>query len=233
MTPKSTIASVNIKGVTKLFGSKRALCNVSLKVFPQEVVALIGQNGAGKSTLLSILSTMTKPTFGSVEIDGKPATSQIRAKIGYLSHKPFVYPELTCQENLSLFASLYGADSRAVGKMKEQMALEDFFLDRPAGVLSRGQLQRLALARALIATPEILLLDEPSAGLDNQSIGLIEQIVAEHQHNGGITFVVSHQSHMVANLSTKVVLLQSGEIEAHSEDCSLENVSCLLMGEHQ
>ncbi|MBN2343706.1 MAG: heme ABC exporter ATP-binding protein CcmA [Deltaproteobacteria bacterium] len=229
MESSRIIGKVVVSEVTKLFGAKRALCNVSLDVSPGEVVALIGKNGAGKSTLLSILSTMMKPTFGTVQINGAPATAESRAHIGYLSHKPFVYPELSCEENLKLFASLYNVGDDAVQKMKTQFRLDEFFSNRPVGVLSRGQLQRAALARTLLAAPDVLLLDEPASGLDRGAIGLIEQLVAEHRDKAGITFIVSHDPALVAEVSTRVVLLQMGEVAHETGRCSSDDILTMLV----
>lgn len=223
------IKQVEVNNVTKLFGAKRALCDVSLRVTQGEIVALIGQNGAGKSTLLSILSTMMKPTFGTLQINGSEASAQSRGRIGYLSHKPFVYPELSCQENLRLFAALYNVDDAAVLTMCARLNLGEFFSNRSAGVLSRGQLQRLALARTLIASPDVLLLDEPSSGLDRASVGLIEEIVLKHQQAGGIAFIVSHDPGMVATLSSRVVLLNMGEVINERGRCTTEEISTMLV----
>jgi ABC-type multidrug transport system ATPase subunit len=216
MTAMERITHISVKEVTKLFGAQAALKQVSLEVHSGETVGIIGRNGAGKSTLLSILSTVMKATYGGLEVNGAAAGPQLRSRIGVLSHKALVYPELTCEENLNLFADLYGVERTVVTRLAKQLFLTDFFSDRAAGVLSRGQLQRLSLARALIASPDVLLLDEPSSGLDGQSIRLIETLVQDHREQSGISFVVSHDPALVAKLCTRVVLLVQGKIETES-----------------
>lgn len=228
MTATERIEHISIKEVTKLFGAQAALKKVSLDVRTGETVGIIGQNGAGKSTLLSILSTVMKPTYGRMEVNGAAAGPLFRGRIGVLSHRALVYPELTCEENLALFADLYGVNRRAVTHLEKQLFLTEFFADRPAGVLSRGQLQRLSLARALIASPDVLLLDEPSSGLDGKSARLIETLVAEHRENQGISFVVSHDPALVAHLCTRVVLLVQGQVKVECGACDETQIARML-----
>ncbi|MBN2525777.1 MAG: ABC transporter ATP-binding protein [Deltaproteobacteria bacterium] len=229
MTASSlTITDVALREVTKLYGPRRALFNISLEAHSGDVIGIIGQNGAGKSTLLSILSMLMKPTAGVLELNGHPAQPHLRARFGILSHQPLVYPELTCDENLSIYASLCGVDASVVERLRERLDLSDFFSDRPAGVLSRGQLQRLALARALVATPDVLLLDEPSSGLDRQSTFLIEQIVDEHRDIGGIAFMVSHDPLLVASLCSRIVMLTLGKVTGEVGTGSASQIAKML-----
>jgi heme exporter protein A len=228
MTAIERIDHISIKEVTKLFGAQAALKKVSLDFRTGETVGIIGQNGAGKSTLLSILSTVMKPTYGRMEVNGAAAGPQLRGRIGVLSHKALVYPELTCEENLTLFADLYGVNRSTVTRLEKQLFLTEFFADRPAGVLSRGQLQRLSLARALIASPDVLLLDEPSSGLDGKSTRLIETLVAEHREKQGISLMVSHDPALVAHLCTRVVLLVQGQVKVECGACGATEITRML-----
>ena len=230
MTPRTPITQIRLSAVTKLFGVQRALRKVSFDAHQGDTVGIVGPNGAGKSTLLSILSTMMKPTMGQVEMNGRPADADMRAGIGVLSHKALVYPELSCEENLKLYGELYGVSVARVQHLKDLLELGAFFSDRPAGVLSKGQLQRLSLARALIASPEVLLLDEPSSGLDKRSIILIQTIVTDHQDAGGIAFVVSHDPELVSSLCTRVIQLELGEIKADTTTTDAAEISAMLEG---
>jgi heme exporter protein A len=213
------LSSIKTANLTKLFGAVRALKSVSLGAEAGEVVAVMGPNGAGKSTLLALISLTMRPTRGQVLFDGEPvraADPAVRSRIGLLSHQPLVYPDLTGRENLRLFAKLHGvADpAAALAAAAERFALDAFVGDRPARVLSRGQLQRLALARALIASPDLLLLDEPAAGLDANAVGRIERALADHRERGGIALMVTHEPVLAAAVATRAVLIDRGRVIA-------------------
>src|SRR5215207_7376055 len=159
--------TLRLDGVGKSYGRHRALIDVSLQFRPGEVAGVLGPNGAGKSTLLGLLSTLVPPTTGSVrwrnEVLGR--TSALRSRIGYVGHDPGVYGDLTASENLSLFASLYGLTSpqARAAELLERVGLAAARADAPARTFSRGMQQRLALARALLAEPDLLLFDEPGS----------------------------------------------------------------------
>ena len=226
----SVISVISVNEVTKLFGAQRALRKVSLEAKSGDCVGIVGANGAGKSTLLSILAMQMKPTAGTLKLNGHSPDAEMRAAIGVLSHQPLVYPALSCKENLEMYAQLCGVDEKRVDYLKNFLELSDFFSDRPAGVLSRGQLQRLSLARALIASPDVLLLDEPSSGLDRKSTALIEQLVADHRNAGGIAFLVSHDPQLVAAVSTRIILFELGELKRETESQDAAEVAALLEG---
>ncbi len=213
------LESVRLAGVTKVFGAIRALFGVAFEARRGETVAVMGGNGAGKSTLLSILALAARPTRGTVSFDGRPASPgdpAERARIGLLSHQPLVYPDLTGRENLRLFAGLYGLPDpdRAVADVERRLGLEAFVADRPARVLSRGQLQRVSLARALVHSPSLLLLDEPAAGLDSAAVARIEECLAEHAARGGIAVMVTHEPELAARTASRAVMLRDGRVAA-------------------
>lgn len=213
------LQSIGTVGLTKLFGPVGALKSVDLSVGAGEVLAVMGANGAGKSTLLALLSLTMRPTRGQVLFDGEPVRASdpdVRRRIGLLSHQPLLYPDLTGRENLALFARLYGLDQprRAIARAAERFDLGDFLGDRPTRVLSRGQLQRLALARALIADPELLLLDEPAAGLDAHAVARIETALADLRTRGGIAVLVTHEPELAAAVATRALLLARGRVTA-------------------
>ncbi|MBW2277099.1 MAG: ATP-binding cassette domain-containing protein [Deltaproteobacteria bacterium] len=214
-----TITSVRAEKLTKLFGPVGALRALDVEVKAGEVLAVMGPNGAGKSTLLGLLSLTTRPTRGRVLIDDRPARPsdpELRRRIGLLSHQPLVYPDLTGHENLVLFAKLHQLDDpdRSATAAAERFAPEGFFADQPARVLSRGQLQRLALARALLAEPDLLLLDEPAAGLDANAVQRIEQALATHRDQGRVAVLVTHEPELAAAVATRALLLSRGRIAA-------------------
>jgi heme exporter protein A len=213
------LSSVRASGLTKLFGPVGALRAVDLTVEAGEVMAVMGPNGAGKSTLLALLSLTMRPTRGRVLFDGepvRPSDPAVRRRIGLLSHQPLLYPDLTGRENLSLFARLHGLGEpeRSVDASVERFALGKLVAERPARVLSRGQLQRLALARALIADPDLLLLDEPAAGLDASAVELIRAALAELRARGGIAVMVTHEPELAAAVATRALLLDRGRATA-------------------
>lgn len=210
------ISKIAVENATKLFGRVRALTGISLTLKSGESAAVMGGNGAGKSTLLSLLSLSAAPTRGAVLLNDKPASQMenARGRIGFLAHAPMVYPELTAKENLLFFAGLFGVEDkeRAVKKQTELFEGDDFFADRPCRVLSRGQLQRVSLARALLAEPDVLLLDEPAAGLDSRAVLRIEKTVTAIRNRGGIVVTVTHEPEVAARIAARAVMLRRGKI---------------------
>ncbi|MCU0664302.1 MAG: heme ABC exporter ATP-binding protein CcmA [Myxococcota bacterium] len=206
------ITSVRLAGVSKVFGAVRALSPTTLTLGAGEVVAVLGPNGAGKSTLLSVLSLLTRPTSGQVLINERHAVAQDTCRIGLLAHAPLVYPELTARENLRFFGKLHGIDAleTVVREAESAMEISEFAADRPARVLSRGQLQRLALARALLHRPNLLLLDEPASGLDASSVTLVGRAVQAVREQGGMAVLVTHEPLIAAQLATRAVILVKG-----------------------
>ena len=152
-------------------------------------MALMGANGAGKTTLLRVLACLTSPSSGSARVEGwdiERDAQRVRRVVGFVAHQPYLYDELTAEENLLFFGKMYAVkDAR---KRTKQLLLR-VGMEKRAGervsVLSRGQVQRLALARALLHAPRLLLLDEPDTGLDEEGQELVEQVLAEHSAGGG------------------------------------------------
>ncbi|MCP4600353.1 MAG: heme ABC exporter ATP-binding protein CcmA [Proteobacteria bacterium] len=220
MTTK--ISNIRVEKLTKVFGSVRALAGVSCELKPGEVLAVMGPNGAGKSTLLSILSLTMRPTRGQVLLNGEPAPTadmNLKGRIGLLSHQPLVYPDLTCRENLMLFAHLYGCENpaQAAGSVEEELNILGFSTDRPTRVLSRGQLQRVAMARALISKPDLLLLDEPAAGLDSEAVSRIEQVFEKLIARGGMAVMVTHEPEVASSVATRAIMMHRGKIVSDTQ----------------
>ena len=207
---------LEIKQLKKSYGLKPVLRNVNLVVQRGERMALLGANGAGKTTLLRILAGLTKPNSGTVCIDGLDGVQdaqRVRALVGFVAHQPYLYEELTAWENLLFFARMYSvmhAEERA-RKLLQQVGLARRMHERVV-TFSRGQVQRLSWARALLHSPRLLLLDEPETGLDTEGTELIEALWTEHTAQGGTTLFTTHQQERALALSDCAVLLKDGKI---------------------
>jgi heme exporter protein A len=212
------IDHVAIRGVTKRYGSERALANVSLELRGGSVCALLGHNGAGKSTLIGILSTLAQATGGVVEYRSGThllsAGIELRREIGLLAHASLCYAELTATENLMLFARLYGLplDAAAAAEKLSEVGLVASAHDRIARTYSRGMWQRLALARALLAQPSLVLLDEPFTGLDRGGAVALGQSLGALKSSGAVVVVVTHDLEAIAELTDHVVVLRRGAV---------------------
>ena len=219
---------VRIAGVTKVFGPTRALSGLTLDFPARSITVLRGPNGSGKSTLLQILSTLMQPTNGSVTYGAATEATggaQLRARIGVVSHASMLYPDLTPRENLTLRGRLYGvSDLRA--RVDEAIATFDVkgFADRPCRTLSRGQLQRASLAAALLPRPRLLLLDEPTTGLDLASVELLcSALERVRTEQGTIVVLSTHDPAMSDRVADRVVTLERGGV-ASVEDRSAPGV---------
>jgi heme exporter protein A len=206
--------AIDVAKVSRVYGQKRALHAVDLRIAAGESIALVGPNGAGKSTLVGILATMVVPSTGEVRYGGRPADAEIRRAIGVVAHESLLYGDLTGRENLRFFAALYGVgDPRsAADEALRRVALDEQAADRATRTYSRGMLQRLALARALIHRPQLLLLDEPFTGLDRQGIDLLRRLLAEERARGAMLVVVTHDFDAAADLVDRVLVLDRGRV---------------------
>jgi heme exporter protein A len=202
--------------IGKTFGRQRALVDVSLDFEPGRVCAIVGPNGAGKTTLLGILSTLVKPTSGEVRLGDEPIRRGSRHRIGYVGHEPGVYPDLTAEQNLRWFAALYGLpDARERGRqMLERVGLDGVRQDLPTRAFSRGMLQRLALARALLHEPRVLLFDEPSSALDPMGARWLADELVRERDAGRLVILVTHDLEITAKVADRVVVMQRGRVAA-------------------
>jgi ABC-type multidrug transport system ATPase subunit len=173
---------------------------------------LLGENGAGKSTLLRILAGLLRPSFGAVRVFDGAEPQQERARIGYMSHAPMLYDELTAQENLRYFASLYpGRDCLAPADVLGQVGL-DPALNRPLGHYSQGMRQRTSLARVLISSPELLLLDEPFSNMDVESARQMVELLARFRQSDRTIVLTTHQRELAAPIADWVLTLHAGRV---------------------
>lgn len=193
--------------LTQRFGSDLALDAVDLALDQGEHLAVLGDNGAGKTTLLRILATAARPTSGCLEIFGLDAARErkaLRASIGFVAHAPGLYPALSAAENLEFFCSLRDVDRQRVPEALSLVGLTDVAW-RPAGLLSRGEQQRLALGRAVLHSPRLLILDEPDASLDSGGPDLLARIM-----QGRTVVLATHDHALATRLCQRTLELRDG-----------------------
>lgn len=200
-------AVISGSGLIQRFGSHTILGPLDIQLAAEERLAVIGDNGAGKTTLLRILATAARPAAGRLDLFGLPAATQrerLRARLGYAGHQPGLYPDLTALENLRFFAKLHG-----VGPGRVETALAEVGLAavaaRRVAELSRGTQLRLALARAILHDPELLILDEPDAGLDAEAAALLQRLAA-----GRTVVIATHDRALARGLCGRSLLLRAG-----------------------
>jgi heme exporter protein A len=193
--------------LSQRFGSELALDSLDLVLDAGDHLAVLGENGAGKTTLLRILATASRPTSGQLEIFGLDASRErrrLRSRIGFVSHAPGHYPALSPTENLEFFCTLQGVDRARVAETLGLVGLSDV-AHRPAGLLSRGMQQRLAIARAVLHDPKLLILDEPDASLGSDGAELLANVMR------GRTAVLATHDHALANrLCQRTLVLRNG-----------------------
>jgi len=201
--------TVRTEGLTKLYGRTPALVTVDVELHARQVTVIEGANGSGKSTLVQLLAQLARPTRGTIAY-GQLTGADARRHVGLLAHAPMLYPDLTGMENLTLFASLYGVDG-SLDTLRERFELGRF-ADRPTRTCSRGQLQRLALARALLAKPALLLLDEPSTGLDVRGVERLAAVIDDERERGAIVALVTHDAAFADRMADRRIRLSRGRV---------------------
>ncbi len=203
---------IELRHVSKSYGAIRAVVDVSLKLESGQVVVVEGANGSGKSTLLGILGTLIRPTSGRIDYgELGESLEQVRTSIGWVGHDTLCYGDLTAHENLALAARLANAPSDVVEKARARFALGEF-ASRPVRTYSRGQRQRVALARAMVQRPKLLLLDEPSTGLDRKSTRQLVDVVAEEVAAGVIVVVVTHDAQFAQSMKAQIYQMDRGRL---------------------
>jgi len=212
-------AALEVDRVSKYYGDFPALRDIQLSIEPGSTVALLGRNGAGKTTLLRIIAGLSKASEGSVRIQNADVREQTtRRRIGVLGHGISLYDELSATENLVLFANLYGLaePEKTAGEWLERTGLGRV-RDGLVREFSRGMRQRLAVARAFMHEPEVLLLDEPFTALDDRAIAVLQSLLAE-AHAAGRTIILStHQLREALEVATHVALIQRGQLAFSGE----------------
>ena len=205
-----------LEQVGKIYDGRRALIDVSTTFAPGQVSAVLGPNGAGKSTLLGILSTLVPPSAGHLRWGEQTLarSSLARASIGYVGHEPGIYGDLTARENLILFAELHGVPQPAARAeaMLIRVGLQDAAPEAIARTFSRGMQQRLALARALIHAPQLLLFDEPSSALDPTGADWLTGELRTERAAGRIVVLVTHDLEAAGPIADHLLVLRRGRV---------------------
>lgn len=207
---------IEINDLTRSFGHYVALDGVSLSIGVGEFVTLMGPNGAGKTTLLRILATLLRPTSGTVRIAGLDparARADVRRRIGFLSHRTLLYDDLSAEQNLHFYARLYGlSDSQAsIDELLERVGLADRCRD-PVRTFSRGMQQRLAVVRAVLHRPSVLLLDEPYTGLDPHAAEALSALLVGLAGEGCTILLTTHDLERGLAVGNRIVVLSRGRV---------------------
>ncbi len=212
-------AAIRLDRLTKVFRGQAAVKDLSFSVAAGSITGLLGGNGAGKTTTIGMILGLILPTSGQVRVLGADMAREPHRVLGRMNFEsPYVdMPHrLTVRQNLSVFARLYGVPDRAerIAEVAARLALRDF-LDRPAGMLSAGQKTRVALAKALINRPAVLLLDEPTASLDPDTGDWVRTVIEDYRRESQATILMaSHNMAEVERLCDRVIMLKRGEVVA-------------------
>ncbi|HEY3316666.1 MAG TPA: heme ABC exporter ATP-binding protein CcmA [Bacillota bacterium] len=227
----SAAAAIVAAGVDKRIGPKLILKDIDLTVERGRFLTILGPNGAGKTTLLRILTGLLRPTSGRVMVDGQDlaeAPAELRRRFGVISHHSYLYDTLTARENLFFYGRLYdvpGLDRR-IDEVLAEVGLELFF-NEPVRTFSRGMIQRLAIARAIIHRPTFLFLDEPYTGLDPQASETLSSVLAGLRHDERTIVMITHQFDQGLAMADRVVVLVDGRIalDEAASDLSLDELN--------
>src|SRR5687767_1454181 len=220
-----------VKKLVKRFGLKTVLRGVDFEVQPGEFVALLGPNGAGKTTFLRILASLSRPSLGEVNIAGyrlPNQAAQVRARLGVVSHLPLLYIDLSAEENLRFYARLYGITNYQprITEVLELISLETRRHDL-VRTFSRGMQQRLAIGRAILHDPDVMLFDEPYTGLDQDASSVLDDILKTLASQGRTVVMTSHDLARVEDLATRFDILSRGVIAATATQRQLKRTDLL------
>jgi heme exporter protein A len=216
MTDRLRFDHVSVEKLTRVYGATRALAGVTLDFRAGEVCSVEGSNGAGKSTLLLVLATLVKPTAGTIrygDYELPDDREDIRGAIGLVGHEAMVYPDLTVRESLELMATLHDLPSpeARIAEVLRAVSLTEL-ADRTARTLSRGQLQRLALARAELHDPSLLLFDEPTTGLDAAATERLAVAIGRAREQKRVVVMVTHDHPFAARVADVRVTMERGRV---------------------
>ena len=208
--PSEPPAAIDLRELTRHFGERTALRAVSVTVPAGATLAVLGRNGAGKSTLLRVLATLLRPHAGEVSVFGEALPRRafaVRGRVGLLGHEPLLYTELSGRENLRYQARLHGVGPDRVEEVLEQTGMRSR-ADEPVRLLSRGMVQRIAVCRAVLHRPALLLLDEPRANLDPAAGGLVEPLIG--RSSGATRVITTHDPQSALAEADLVLGLKEG-----------------------
>ena len=221
MVSQTTQLAVKVESVVKNFGETAVLRGLDLELPTGGVTVLLGTNGAGKSTLLRILAMLTQADSGSVSILGADISENgpaVRALTGSALHSPMLYADMTVRENLMFFAEMYRLNDvdDLIDQTTSKVGIEPR-LDHRVRTLSHGFQKRVALARALMHEPQLLLLDEPESGLDSQSVAMLDRIIDEYRSSGRTVVMTTHIVEHALGLADRAVVLNGGRVGLNSD----------------
>jgi len=222
---------IEVRKLVKRFGLKAVLRGVDFAVKPGEFVALLGPNGAGKTTFLRILASLSRPSTGEVIVAGSKLpheAAQVRARLGVVSHLPLLYPDLTAEENLLFYARMYGIidPQLRITEVLHMVGLENRRKDL-VRTFSRGMQQRLAIGRAVIHDPEVMLFDEPYTGLDQDASEMLDEVLRSVAAQGRTVVMTSHDLARAEDLATRFDILSRGVIAASAKQKDLKKTNLL------
>jgi ABC-type multidrug transport system ATPase subunit len=208
--------AIEVESLSKSFGHNRALSDIDLKVGMGERVTVFGPNGAGKTTLVKVLSTLSKPSAGTVRLDGEDIrkdTVKIRRKISLVSHETFLYDDLTIYENLRFYGKMYDVPDleERIHAVVSRVSLESRLYDR-VGTLSHGMQQRVSIARAVIHNPSVLFWDEPEVGLDPHAVIILRDVLESISTPERTIMMTTHNLRQGVEMGDRVVILSKGRI---------------------
>jgi len=210
-------AVVQLESLSKLYGSFVALRKITASFEAGRCYLLLGENGAGKSTLLRVIAGLLKPSHGVIRVFGEAKPSHVRDRIGYMSHAPMLYDELSAAENLRYFAGLYRERTCLTPETALASVGLDPMLERTVGQYSQGMRQRASLARVLLPQPDLLLLDEPFSNMDAASARQMLDLLARQRAEGKTILLTTHQRELAEPLADVIVMLQAGGVESFTQ----------------
>jgi heme exporter protein A len=222
---------ITVKKLVKRFGVKTVLRGVDFAVAPGEFVALLGPNGAGKTTFLRILASLSRPSLGEVSIAGyklPQEAAKIRARLGVVSHLPLLYGDLSAEENLRFYARMYNIMDRElrITEVLEMVGLEARRRDL-VRTFSRGMQQRLAIGRAVLHDPDVVLFDEPYTGLDQDASSMLDDVLKTVAAKGRTVVMTSHDLARAEDLATRFDILSRGVVSASASRKQLRKSNLL------
>jgi len=222
---------ISVKILVKRFGLKTVLRGVDFEVQPGEFVALLGPNGAGKTTFLRILASLSRPSLGEVHVAGYSLPNEaaaVRARLGVVSHLPLLYGDLTAEENLRFYGRMYNIENpeARITEVLEMVGLDTRRRDL-VRTFSRGMQQRLAIGRAVLHDPDVVLFDEPYTGLDQDASSMLDDVLKTVAAKGRTVVMTSHDLARAEDLATRFDILSRGVIAASTTQKKLRKSNLL------
>lgn len=224
-TAENTTLALEVRDLSRTFGARKALDKVSFELPKGAFLSIFGPNGAGKTTMLKVLSTLSSPSKGSAKVLGYDVVQdsvQLREHIGFISHNPLLYPDLSAEENLQFFAEMYciAEPEKRIRELLTAVELDHRRLDL-VRTFSRGMTQRLSIARALLHRPEVIFLDEPYSGLDPHAMDILDSLMAQIRSEH--TFVmISHDLDKGLELCSHALILAKGKVVLFEDKANLD-----------